>query len=299
MNVESPFAAQLQARPVEKRELAILGSITRYWVYGEADADITVVVTHGYRGEHHGLEPIVAQLPTVRFVSPDLPGFGESTPLTERRHDVDGYAAWLTQFVEALGLSGKAVILGHSFGTIVTSSAVANGLATPGLILINPISVSGLKGPRPLATRATVWYYKLASRLPERLGHCILGSWFIVRGMSLVLMKTRDKQVRRWIHSEHHTYFSRYANRDVVIEAFHASIADSVADFADQITVPTLLVAAELDDITPLSAHPPIIEAIGNAQLVVIPGVGHLIHYETPVPAAEAITQFLTTLKLP
>lgn len=299
MNVESPFAAQLQARPVEKRELAILGSITRYWVYGEADADITVVVTHGYRGEHHGLEPIVAQLPTVRFVSPDLPGFGESTPLTERRHDVDGYAAWLTQFVEALGLSGKAVILGHSFGTIVTSSAVANGLATPGLILINPISVSGLKGPRPLATRATVWYYKLASRLPERLGHCILGSWFIVRGMSLALMKTRDKQVRRWIHSEHHTYFSRYANRDVVIEAFHASIADSVADFADQITVPTLLVAAELDDITPLSAHPPIIEAIGNAQLVVIPGVGHLIHYETPVPAAEAITQFLTTLKLP
>lgn len=296
MNVQSPFAAQLATLPVQKHEVDVLGSTTRYWVYGAADAQVTVVVSHGYRGEHHGLEPVIAQLPGIRFIGPDLPGFGESTPMRGTPHSIDGYARWLIAFVDALGLTGKAVILGHSFGTITSTAALARGLPTPALILINPISISGLNGPRPMATRATVWYYKVASRLPERLGLALLRSWLIVQFMSMSLVKTTDKTLRRWIHNEHHTYFSNFADRDVVVEAFDASVSFNVSDFAAAITVPTLLVAAELDDITPVAAHRPVIEAIGNATLVVLPDVGHLIHYEKPVEAARAIEEFLATL---
>ena len=71
----------------------MLGSATRYWVYGDPDAKHTIVISHGYRGEHHGLEPVIAQLPQYRFISPDLPGFGESTPMTEVAHSIDGFAA--------------------------------------------------------------------------------------------------------------------------------------------------------------------------------------------------------------
>ena len=297
MNLESPFAAQLSTLPVRKHEVDVLGSTTRYWEYGAPDATATVVVSHGYRGEHHGLEPVIAQLPGIRFIGPDLPGFGESTPMQDAPHSIDGYARWLIAFVDALGLTGSAVILGHSFGTITSTAALARGLPTPGLILINPISVSGLNGPRPMATRATVWYYHVASRLPERLGLALLKSWWIVQFMSMSLVKTRDKALRRWIHNEHHTYFSNFASRDVVVEAFDASVSHNVSDFAAAIAVPTLLVAAELDDITPVSAHQPVIDAmIGEATLVVLPDVGHLIHYEKPVEAARAIEAFLATL---
>lgn len=296
MNLESPFAAQLSTLPVQKHEVDVLGSTTRYWVYGAADAEVTVVVSHGYRGEHHGLEPVIAQLPGIRFIGPDLPGFGESTPMRDAPHSIDGYARWLIAFVDALGLTGEAVILGHSFGTITSTAALARGLATPGLILINPISVSGLNGPRPMATRATVWYYRVASRLPERIGLALLKSWLIVQFMSMSLVKTTDKARRRWIHNEHHTYFSNFASRDVVVEAFDASVSHHVGDFAASVSVPTLLVAAELDDITPVAAHQPIIDAIGDATLVVLTDVGHLIHYEKPVEAAQAIEAFLTTL---
>ena len=77
---------------------------------------------------------MIALLPEVRFVSPDLPGFGVSSPMTGAPHSISGYARWLDAFLGALGLHGS-VLLGHSFGSMVTTSAIADGLATPALIL--------------------------------------------------------------------------------------------------------------------------------------------------------------------
>ena len=296
MSLESPFASALSAIPVERNEVTVLGSTTRYWTYGSADAETTVVISHGYRGEHHGIEPIIAQLPGIRFIGPDLPGFGESTPLTEVAHSVEGYAAWLAAFVDKLGLTGTAVILGHSFGTIISARAIAEGLATPALVLVNPIAISGLDGPRKVATKITVAYYALASRLPEKLGHRLLNNWLIVQAMSSAMTKTKDRALRRWIHNEHHTFFSRYASRDTVVEGFRASISTDVSAFASRIHVPTLLVAASHDDITPVSAQYELQKAIPGSTLRVLDDVGHLIHYEVPSLAAAAISEFLDDL---
>jgi pimeloyl-ACP methyl ester carboxylesterase len=293
MSVDSPFAALLAGIPIEKHEVLVLGSTTRYWVYGNPKATTTVVISHGYRGEHHGLEPVIAQLPGIRWISPDLPGFGESTPLKDVPHSIEGYARWLIEFFAALGLTGKAIALGHSFGSIISTQAIVLGLDTPRLILINPIAISGLDGPKPLATKLTVWYYRLAGRLPNRVGDFLLKRWLIVHFMSVTLAKTKDRALRKWIHSEHHTYFNRFASRDVVVEAFEASISANVSDFAARVPVPTLLVAAELDDITPVSAEYTLQKLFPDATLRVLHGVGHLIHYEVPVLAAEAIRDFL------
>jgi pimeloyl-ACP methyl ester carboxylesterase len=285
---------RVQAVPADREELTVHGSRTRYWGYGPREAKTTIVAVHGYRGEHHGLEPIVARLPEVRVLVPDLPGFGESTPMSGTTHDVAGYASWLADFLEATGLTGEAILLGHSFGSIVVAAAAASGVRTPALVLVNPIAVSGLKGPHPLATRVTVAYYRLAAVLPERLGCALLRNRLVVQFMSSTMAKTRDKALRRWIHAEHHTYFSRFANRLVALEAFRASISTDVSAFTRRIAVPTLLVAAAQDDITPLPAQHALQRELGDATLRVIDGVGHLIHYETPGQAARIIAAFLT-----
>ncbi|RII95819.1 alpha/beta fold hydrolase, partial [Clavibacter nebraskensis] len=106
-----------------------------WWEYGPADAPQVVVVVHGFRGDHHGLEPVVAQLPGVRILSPDLPGFGDSTPLVDARHDIAGYSAWLRAFVDATG-TRDATALGHSFGSIVVAAALADGLPSPRAVLV-------------------------------------------------------------------------------------------------------------------------------------------------------------------
>ena len=128
MIVPSPYAGQLAQIPVRTGSASVLGSSTHYWDYGDPAAPTTIVMVHGFRGDHHGLEPVVAQLSGYRIISPDLPGFGESGPLTEVSHDIPGYGAWLGEFVAQLELSGPVVILGHSFGSIIVSGAVAAGL---------------------------------------------------------------------------------------------------------------------------------------------------------------------------
>ena len=291
MPVASPYSDRLSRLPVERREVEVAGAKTAYWVYGPHDSSTTVIAVHGFRGEHHGLEPVLAYLPEVRVIAPDLPGFGETPPLPGRTHDLAAYTDWLKDFAAAV--APGAVILGHSFGSIVTSAAVADGLETPRLILINPIGAPALEGPKGLMTRLAVWYYDLGAALLARLGTALLRNRLIVRIMSITMAKTKDRALRRFVHDQHDTYFSDFADRDVLRDAFVASVSHDVRVFAPQIDAPTLLVAAQKDDITPIAAERHLVTLFPNASLVEIADVGHLIHYETPAEAAGAIRRFL------
>ena len=302
MPVASPYAARLAAIPVERKTLELPTGPAAYWVYGDAAAPLTLLIVHGYRGDHHGLEPVVAHLDGVRVISPDLPGFGETPPLradgapegTEgatAEHTLDAYADWLTAFADAV--APGAPILGHSFGSIVVAAAVAGGLETPRVILVNPIGAPALEGPRGILTRLAVFYYWAGARLPKALGDALLRNRVIVRVMSASMAKTRDKTLRAFIHDQHDRYFSLFGDRDVLHEGFVTSVSNDVRRFAPQIAQPTLLIAAEKDDITPIEAERHLQTLFPDAELVEIPGVGHLIHYETPQQAASAITRFL------
>lgn len=293
VTVPSPYAELLAETEVRARSVEVLGSTTRYWDYGPEDAPTTIVVVHGYRGEHHGLEPVVAHLRDVRIISPDLPGFGESDPLVGRPHDIAGYSAWLNAFVAALELTGSAVILGHSFGSIVVAAAVADGLETPRVILINPIAAPALEGPNGFMSRLTLLYYRLGRALPSRIGAALLGNWVIVQFMSVFLAQSKDPAVRRFTHDQHHTYFSRYATRDSVVEGFEASISSDVSMFAARISQPTLLIGADNDPITTVAAQRRLETLFPDARLTILTGVGHLVHYEKPAEAARAIVDFL------
>ncbi|TFC20782.1 alpha/beta hydrolase [Cryobacterium algoritolerans] len=293
MNVPSPYHELLAGIPVTVHTVTVLGSDTRYWEYGDQAATTTILMVHGFRGDHHGLEPVVAQLPGLRIISPDLPGFGESGPLTPIRHDIAGYGRWLSELVNALAIPGRTVILGHSFGSIIVAAAVAGGLTADEVVLVNPIAAPALSGPRGILTRLAVFYYWAAAKLPERLGFALLRNRVIVRVMSITMVKTGDRDLRRWIHNQHDRYFSAFADRAVVLEAFTASVGSDVSEFAAAISQPTLLVAADKDDITPVAAQHRLQALFPDASLRVIPDVGHLIHYEVPAQAAEEIRRFL------
>ena len=196
--------------------------------------------------------------------------------------------------MNAIEFEKPPVILGHSFGSIVVSAALARtGLSTDTLILVNPIAAPALSGPRGILTRLAVLYYQLGALLPERLGFALLRNRIIVRVMSETMAKTRSKSLRKWIHSEHDRYFSAFSDRAVVLEAFKASVSNDVSEFAASIDARTLLIAADRDDITPVSAQHTLAELFPDAALEVIPDVGHLIHYEVPARAAALIEEFL------
>ena len=290
--MRSPYADRLATIPIVSRTVELSRGTTAYWEYGDADASTeTLLVVHGYRGDHHGLEPVIAFLEGVRVISPDLPGFGETPPLDGVAHDIEAYADWLAEFAAAV--APGAPVLGLSFGSIVVAAAVAGGLDTPRVILVNPIGAPALEGPRGILTRLAVFYYWAGAKLPRPLGDALLRNRLIVRVMSVSMAKTRDPRLRAFIHDQHDAYFSLFGDRDVLHEGFVASVSNDVRRFAPGIAQPTLLIAAEKDDITPIEAERHLQTLFPRAELVEIPDVGHLIHYETPQQAAAAIRRFL------
>lgn len=293
--------------------------MTRYWQYGKGMNDGTfpegsypVLLVHGFRGDHHGLEIIANYLlkliPNVSIISPDLPGFGRSADLPESTLDedsIDAYVAWLQDFVERTNpLELPLHVVGHSFGSIVTSAFAAahpNSLAL--LSLINPISEPALEGSQRVASRLASLYYRAGAALPEKIGYPLLRSQLITRASSEVMMRTKDKAMRRFINGQHAAYFGSFGSRRGVLSAYEASITNTAAEYAAAITVPVQMLVAEDDDLgTPETARAmyatltsrnlPVSSSGARERLDMIPEVGHLIHYETPRRAAELIADF-------
>lgn len=325
---ESPNTSVLEGVPGPlipgTRHDALIGDgtqavMTRYWQYGKGMNDGTfpegsypVLLVHGFRGDHHGLEIIANYLlkliPNVSIISPDLPGFGRSADLPESTLDedsIDAYVAWLQDFVERTNPLGLPLhLVGHSFGSIVTSAFAAahpNSLAL--LSLINPISEPALEGSQRVASRLASLYYRAGAALPEKIGYPLLRSQLITRASSEVMMRTKDKAMRRFINGQHAAYFGSFGSRRGVLSAYEASITHTAAEYAAAIRVPVQMLVAEDDDLgTPETARAmyatltsrdlPASSSGARERLDMIPEVGHLIHYETPRRAAELIADF-------
>ena len=277
----------------------ILGGVTHYWTYpATGPATVSggdpppIVMVHGFRGDHHGLDLIARRFPGRRVIVPDLPGFGRSSVL-DRPHTIEAFADWLTAFLADVSPERRTTVLGHSFGTIVVAAAAARTVIAERLVLINPIAESALAGPRAIGTGLARFYYWLGRTVPGPAGDGILKNRVIVRGMSIAMAKTREPHLRRWIHDQHDRYFSAFADRESLLQAFDASVTHNVGEYAAKIGVPVLLVAAQKDDITTVAAQRRLQSKFPDASLVVLEGTGHLVHYEAPDRAAAAATVFL------
>lgn len=279
-----------------------LGIETRAWQYGTDNIQegrpqaTTLILVHGFRGDHHGLDAIargIAEvLPGVRTVVPDLPGFGETPAIPNREHSIELYGEWLRAFAEEVAPEGFA-ILGHSFGSLVVTAALVGGLNATQIVLINPISAPALEGPQAILTRLAIGYYRAAELLPERPARQLLGNPAIVRVMSEVMAKTGDAELREWIHGQHASYFSTFSDPSTLLQAFRASVSNTVIEHASVFNRPTLLIAGERDDITDLPKQLELQHRIPGSRLRIVPGTGHLVHYEAVDDAVAFISEFL------
>ena len=263
---------------------------TAYWEYGDPQG-YPVIMVHGFRGDHHGLEGIARELHAYRVIVPDLPGFGLS-PRRPAPHELTEFSRWLREFSGNV-VADRYALVGHSFGSLVVGQAVHDGLTPDQLILMNPISAPALEGPRAVLTRLAIGYYQAGARLPESLANRLLKDPRIVRVMSETMAKSRDRLLRAWIHEQHAEYFSTFTDRQSLLQAFRASVTATVRSFVHSFQMPTLVLAGEVDDITPLTEQLKFARRVEASEFHVILGSGHLIHYEAPVECAQRIDAFI------
>jgi len=268
------------------------GNLSVYFEYpSTGNSDKTIVMIHGYRGNHRGLQAIAAGLTNYRVIIPDLPGFGESQPL-KTIHSVQAYSDWLNKFLGALDLENKAHLMGHSFGSLVVGFYATQHVPRS-VSLVNPVSSPALEGQRAALTNLTKLYYSLASALPKAIGQWLLRTKIAVMVMSVVMAKTNQRDLRRWIHNQHLSNFSDFATVEVATEGYEASISTDLSKLASSISAPVLVIAATLDDITDIDSQRRVSKLYSNSTYREIQGVGHLVHYEAPDQAARFIAEFL------
>jgi pimeloyl-ACP methyl ester carboxylesterase len=87
-------------------------------VYGVAGDGPPVLFLHGWGLNHRSYRHALGRLARsgVQVWAPALPGFGGTADLPRSEFSLVGYAEWVGRFLDAVGVEGKVVVVGHSFG---------------------------------------------------------------------------------------------------------------------------------------------------------------------------------------
>lgn len=271
------------------------GLRVRYWQY-HPQATTTMVLIHGFTGNHKGFQYIIPLLPNIRFIVPDLPGFGE-TDLPQRSDwSVDAIARLTNEFVQALQLPTPPHILGHSMGGLVVSSMVrqAPDLYDSKMILLSPVPTAITKNDKRRAGAILgALQYGLGYKLPK-VGERLVKNRTITRAITHTIMTTSDRQLRKAIHEHHFDNLNYISSIEFYSKLHHDINRQGAIDNAAALRKKELLlISGNADNVTPLAEMKKLVLAAKPKKFIVLDGVGHLAHYERPQEVSEAISLFL------
>lgn len=271
------------------------GTTVTYYTYHD-DQQPTVVMIHGITGNHKGFQYILPELSGVRCIVPDLPGFGNSDLPPRSTWSIDGLAALANEFVEQLRLSKPPIILGHSMGGLVVSSMVSQrpDLYDERVVLISPVPTAVRRfESRTVGAKLGSLQYRLGHST-GKAGDRLVKSKLVSHAATKIMMRTSDSDRRHAIYA-HHLDNLTYFSDSKFYHALHNDInRHGSIDYAEALRAKTvLLIAGDRDNVTPLGEMTKFANAIVPEQYVIIPHVGHLIHYEKAPEAASTIAQFV------
>ncbi|MCY1012959.1 alpha/beta fold hydrolase [Nannocystis pusilla] len=122
--------------------------------HGEADAPV-VLLLHGNPTWSFLWREVIARLPGLRCVAPDLLGFGLSSRIALHEHSVERHVDALAELVEALGLR-RFVLVGQDWGGALGPVLAARMPERVAGVVLGNTSV--VLPPRPRGT----WFHRFA-----------------------------------------------------------------------------------------------------------------------------------------
>ncbi|MFA5169308.1 MAG: alpha/beta hydrolase [Candidatus Paceibacterota bacterium] len=246
----------------------------------------TVILLHGFPGNHMGLIELADCLGDYRLIIPDLPACGLSDAL-EKKHNLKNYSDWLNEFIESLSIN-EAIIIGHSFGSRV-ALVFANHYPkkVKRLVLITP--VLKVKG---MLNRVLSAYYGITGILPEYLQKIMLSNGFGKKWGDKVIFKSASSKIHKEIIARDIKEIKRLSPQ-VSIEIFDEFYKFSLIPVGKKIKKDSLVLAGELDEISPLGPIRELVSQLPNAKLEIMKKCGHLVPLEKPKATADIIKKWL------
>jgi pimeloyl-ACP methyl ester carboxylesterase len=213
---------------------------------------------------------------SLPVVAPHLPGFGGS-PAAGATMTMDAAAQRCLEAMDAVGVE-RAVVCGLSMGGYVTFAIRERAPERViGLALAN--TRSGADAPEGAAGRRA-----LAERLRAE------GTDFLVAEPPPLLSEGAPAGLMDEVRA---SIAAQTAEAIAAASLGMAERPDRTAELAS-IDVPTLVVTSDGDRLIPAAVTAPMASAIPGAELLTIPGAGHLSNLEAPEAFDGGIARLLT-----
>ncbi|MCX9192657.1 alpha/beta hydrolase [Carbonactinospora thermoautotrophica] len=275
-------------------------------VGGAQDAPATVVFAHGWTlSSRSWAEEAAALGETARTVVYDQRGHGRSGWRSGYVPSIDQLGADLYAVLDQLVPDGPVVLVGHSMGGMTIMALAADhpelfGDRVTGVALV--ATSAGRLGEVTLGlpSRASHVTRRVLPRLmaaAERWGACA--------DLARRLLPPRRRLVQRQVQWLLFGPAAPAAAVAACAELIHATPARTIGAFYPALLrhdkhaalepirkVPVLILAGELDRLTPVSHSHALAAALPDARLVVVPGCGHMLPMECP----ETVTKHLREL---
>ncbi|PYT06052.1 MAG: alpha/beta hydrolase [Acidobacteria bacterium] len=247
----------------------------------------TVVLLHGmnFFGEYWTGTIDVLRKQGFRVVVPDQIGFGRSSKpiIPYNFHDM---ALNTRKLLQHLGIS-KAAIVGHSMGGMLTARFAASYPdMTERAVIYNPIELTDPRWERPW--RSTDEAYKQTLGLTYQQAYQGIARYFVTGWKP-----EYEKYVRihyAWTLSGD---WPRFAMVRTLVQQM--TYLDPVVYDWPHIKVKTLVLGGDKDGANFPDRAKHIADTIPGAELVLIPNIGHVPHFEAPDLFYKALLKFLNS----
>jgi pimeloyl-ACP methyl ester carboxylesterase len=246
-------------------------------VYEQKGQGLPVILVHGFPLDHTIWEPTVWEMHSEsRIILPDLRGFGLSDA-PQGVYTMQQMADDLLGLMDALGLE-KAVLAGHSMGGY---AALAFARAYP----------QRLAGFALICSHA-------AADTPEQRANRYAQAEEVLR----IGPKPLADRMTPQLSADHQYHAEVYR---IILRNKPAGLAGALQGMAERgdstdllpsIAVPSLVVAGQDDPFIPAERARALAGALPNAELLELPGAGHLAMMEKPVEVASALDKLVLAI---
>ncbi len=265
---------------------------------GPATADVTLVLLHGASINAEDLMFAFAGRfgPRVRLIAVDRPGSGRSDRPAGHVSALPGHQAeTVLAALDAMGVK-DFVVLGHSWGAAAALHLAAHhpdrvrGLATlagvtqpsaagklllgrrGGLRFLSDFAVRSFFGPLTLLLASPITRFMFRPQKPPR-GYA--------EKVGVRLLADPDRFI---------------ANAEDLV--FMEQGVEMLAPRIRRVTAPVLIMHGDADRIVPAEQSRRLHELIPGSRLLVLPGIGHMIHHAAPTTVIGAIEDLIRTVRV-
>jgi pimeloyl-ACP methyl ester carboxylesterase len=240
-----------------------------YFLYEGNSSNMPIVLIHGAGGSHLSWPPDIRRLAGYRVYAIDLPGHGKSDSHGEQT--ISAYAERVLEWMETLNLY-RVFIVGHSMGGAVAMSLAVNVPAR-----VTGLGLLGIGIP-----------FDAPKNILEDLSNPVTVPVALNQLKSLSFAGDANPRIVELVSRR------LFETRISVIQGdFIACARINIAEIAESINQPAILIVGAKDQIVPLRHAQLLGKKIKRAELAVVLNAGHMVMLEKSAEVTERLGTFL------